>query len=159
MLCVVLSGAGWTDLRERKVYNRWLAPGILIGIGLRGGAFFGPALLFYVVSYVLFRLRLAGGGDGKVAALIAGYLGVDAGLKAVGAGMLTGVVYSLYHDCQKEILSVRLNLLAAWFWQMIHLRKITECESLSVRNREYTIPLAACMAAGTYLYLFVSFMF
>ncbi|MCD8220613.1 MAG: hypothetical protein LUD07_00190 [Clostridiales bacterium] len=139
------------------MYNRWLVPGFLLGICLRGDAFFGPALSFFAVSYVLFRLRLAGGGDGKIAALLAGYLGVDAGLKAVGAGMLTGIVCSLYYYRQEKGFYIRLDLLAAWFWQMIHLRKITECGSLSVKNRENTIPLAACMAVGTYLYLFVSF--
>lgn len=159
-LCVFLFGAGWTDLCCGKVKNRWLAVGTLAGILCTGKAFFPAALPVLAVSFLLFHLRMMGAGDGKLMALISGYLGFDAGLRAIGMGMAVGAVWSLCRFWRNQGLRARLKYLSAYIGRVIQTRKITAyCmpgEKLSGVDHGAHIPLAACMAAGTYLYLLVS---
>ncbi len=156
VLCVILFGAGWTDFHCGKIRNAWLCAGILLGVVLEGLRFIPAALLLMVPSYFLYRMRMMGAGDGKLMALIAGYLGIDAGLKSIGLGLLFGAVWSACRLWRTKNFQLRLTYLTAYIWQMIHLRKITEYENLSAGNKEYTIPLAVCLVAGVYVYLIFS---
>lgn len=160
LLCIFLFGAGWTDLCCGKVRNRWLAAGALTGIVCTGKEFFPAALAVLGVSFMLYHLRMMGAGDGKLMALISGYLGFDAGLRAIGMGMAVGAVWSLCRFWRNRGLRARLKHLSAYIGRVIQTRKITAYrvpgEKMSGTERGAYIPLAACMAAGTYLYLLVS---
>lgn len=148
--------------------------GAAVGVWLRGGAFLLAAAAVLIPSYLLFRLRMLGAGDGKLMALIAGYLGLSSGMRAICAGLSLGAVWSLcriWHD--KSLLS-RFTYLNAYIWRTIltkelipYEQSVSEEPSVSQQNRStigqlsagesrHTIPLAACLAAGTYLYLLVS---
>ncbi len=105
--------------------NGWLCAAAAVGLCLHGRQFAAAAGMVLIPSYLLFRTGLMGAGDGKMMAVIAGYLGLDRGLCAIGAGMAVGACWSL----------VRL-------WRERDLRA--------------TIPLAACLACGTYGYLLLS---
>lgn len=158
-MCIILFGAGWTDLLSGKVRNLWLLAGALPGLILTGRTFLCDALLLLVPSYLLFRMRMMGAGDGKMMALIAGYLGIDAGLRAIGIGMAIGAVWSLYRLWHEKTFLIRFTYLTAYIRRVIHSRQITEYDSLSGDKCGHTVPLAVCLMAGTYVYLLISGVF
>lgn len=158
-------GAGWTDLCSGKVRNQWLLAGAIIGAALRGGDFFLAAVAVLIPAYLLFRARLMGAGDGKLMALIAGYLGLDAGLRAIGTGMAVGAVWSLCRIWHDRTLLLRFVYLNAYIRRTILTKEMAVYEpqtrqdkykKLPAGENRHTIPLAACLAAGTYLYLLIS---
>lgn len=155
-LCIILLGAGWSDLYCGKVYNSWLLTGMFFGLAFKGWDFIPAALLVLVPSYILFCMKAMGAGDGKLMALIAGYIGIDAGLKAIFTGMLIGSAWSLYRLYRNQDSLNRIKYLAAEIWRMLRFGKRIEYESLPLAGGKTTIPLAGCLAAGTYVYLFVS---
>lgn len=158
-----------------------------MGVWLRGSGFLLAAAAVLIPAYLLFRMRMMGAGDGKLMALIAGYLGLEAGIQAIGAGMAIGAIWSLcriWHD--KSLLS-RFTYLNAYIGRTILTKEIIPYQrftseeppdlvsgqldseeqlfsrkqkikygQLSARESGHTIPLAACLASGTYLYLMFS---
>lgn len=97
-----------------------------------------------------------GAGDAKLMALIAGYLGLDAGIWAIGAGLLTGAAWSLCRLLHDKDLRVRLKYLSAYFRRVFLTGMITAYEMPSRKDGREQVPLATCLAVGTYLYLLVS---
>lgn len=156
MLCVFLLGAAVTDVKCGKVRNRWVLLGIAAGIGCVGWRFLLPAVVVLIPAFLLFRLRMMGAGDGKVMAVIAGYLGFSDGCRAIAAGLLTGALWSLYRLWRSGGFRARLWYLAAYFVRMFQERKVYVYDALSGGAGGHRIPLAACLAAGTGLYLAVS---
>lgn len=158
LLCAFLLGAGWTDLTCGKVRNLWILAGAGFGIWMAGTDFLASALPVLIPAYVLFGMGMMGAGDGKLMALITGYLGMDAGLKAIGAGMLIGACWSVIRLCQDHSYQERFTYLTAYIRRMIHVREWKEAEyiHLSGERGRHTIPLAVCLAAGTYVYLMIS---
>lgn len=112
-----------------------------------------PAAIVLALSFVLYRLRVLGAGDGKTMALIAGYLGMDQGLYAIGAGLAVGAVWSVCLLLRKRDGRARLRHLYAWIRRMIFTKTLSSYEQLPGGGREDTVPLASCMAVGTGLYL------
>lgn len=158
MLCIFLLGAGWTDAADGKVRNIWIIGGMAPGMILNGRDFITAALVILIPSYLLFRMRVMGAGDGKLMALIAGYLGVDEGLKCIEAGMVIGAAWAILRLWQHRNNSEFFTYLTAGIRRIIHVRKenLTEYGALSAIQKKHTIPLAVCLTAGTYAYLFVS---
>lgn len=156
LLCLVLAGAAWTDALDKKVRNWWLFMGAAGGIWCRGAEFFPGALVVLLAAFFLFRLRVMGAGDGKLMAVMAGYLGLDAGLEAIFFGMAVGAIWSLCRLRHSRSLKTYLIHLAVCFTQEFQTRKINECEGGMVKSPMGVIPLAPCMAAGTYLYLMIT---
>ncbi len=176
-LCIFLYGAGLTDIFSGKVRNWWLLAGAVIGLWLKGMSFLVSAFTVLIPAYLLFRVRMLGAGDGKLMALISGYLGMEAGIYAIGSGMAIGAMWSLCRIRHDRSLLSRFIFLDAWFRQTILTKEFIPyervsyekkskkelkaqeqcsiCGQLSVESR-HTIPLAACLAVGTYLYLLVS---
>lgn len=101
-------------------------------------------------------MGMLGAGDGKLMALIAGYLGIDAGTEAIFAGMVIGAIWSLCRLRRSKKQRIRLLYLAAYFLRIIRTGKIENYCDLSSERGNHTLPLAVCMAAGTYLYLLVA---
>lgn len=142
-----------SDFRYRKVYNGWLFMGMAAGVIFWGKDFLLPAGIVLVPVFLLFRLRLMGAGDAKLMALIAGYLGIDAGVPAIGAGLCTGAAWSLCSLLHDRDLRVRLTYLSVYFRRVFLTRMITEYDMPSREDGREQVPLATCLAAGTYLYL------
>lgn len=153
MLCVILLVAGVSDFRYRRVYNRWLFMGMTAGVLLCGKDFLLPAGIVFVPFFLLFRLRLVGAGDVKLMVLMAGYLGLDAGLTAIGIGFLIGAIWSLCRLLHDKDLRIRLTYLSAYFRRVFLTGMITAYEAPSWEDGREQIPLAVCLAVGTYLYL------
>lgn len=156
LLCLFLAGAAWTDTLYRKVYNRWIAAGAIAGILCRGQRFFPAALAVLAVSFVLFRMRVMGAGDGKLMAVTAGYLGMDAGMEVIFIGMVMGALWSLWRLWHGKGLKAYLISLISYFMGIFQTKTAEIYGKEALENPERTIPLAPCMAAGAYLYLMVS---
>lgn len=156
ILCGILLAAGVSDIRRRKVHNGLLFMGMAAGVIFWGKDFLAPAGIMLVLVFLLFRLRLMGAGDAKLMALIAGYLGLDAGLYAIGAGLLTGAAWSLCRLLHDKDLRVRLKYLTVYFGRVFLTGMITAYEMPSQEDGREQVPLAACLAVGTYLYLFAT---
>ncbi|MDD3253395.1 MAG: A24 family peptidase [Lachnospiraceae bacterium] len=153
LLCVILAGAGWTDLRFGKVSNRWLLLGALAGVCCRGPDFGWSALALLIPAFVLFRFRMMGAGDGKLMGVIAGYLGVEAGVQAVAAGLAVGAIWSLCRLWCSQGFRARFWYLSAYFMRFFRKKKIEAYDTFAGPDQENRIPLAACLAVGGYLYL------
>lgn len=156
LLCLVLLVAGVSDFRYRKVYNGWLFMGMAAGVVFWGKDFLFPAGIVLIPVFLLYRLRLIGAGDAKLMALVAGYLGMDAGLEAIGAGLLTGAAWSLCRLLHDRDLRVRLTYLSVYFRRVFLTGMITAYEMPSREDGREQVPLATCLAVGTYLYLFAT---
>ncbi len=153
LFCIILCGAAFTDLRFRKVSNRWLLLGCLTGIILKGPRFLLPAFLMFFPVYLLFRLRLMGAGDGKLIMLIAGSLGLTHGLCAVFSGFVVAAFCSLIKIFRERSLAGRLSRLRAMASQLILTGKVEQSDRDMLCRRNNTIPLAACLSAGTIIYI------
>lgn len=153
LLCIFLIVAGGMDAKFRKVKNYWLAVGLVLGLAVKGWQFPGPALLILILAFGLFRLRMMGAGDGKMMAIIAGYLGLSEGIAAIGLGLAAGVIWSLCIQAHAWSLRTRLMNFFAYLRQIFLTGTITAYYEPKRDGREGTMPLAACMAAGTIFYL------
>ncbi|NBH71526.1 hypothetical protein D3Z51_05715 [Clostridiaceae bacterium] len=156
IFCLILAGAAWTDATEGKIRNWWLLAGTAAGIWCRGRVFFPAAAVVLALAFLLFRLRMMGAGDGKLMALIAGYLGMEAGMEAILTGMAVGACWSLCRLWHNKSLKTHLVYLTAYFMRLFQTKKVEVYGDGALKDPERTIPLAPCMAAGTYLYLMVS---
>lgn len=136
LLCIFLFGAGISDLRERKVKNWWIALWSLAGIGCIGPGFFLPAFALLVPAFLLFAAGAMGAGDGKLMAVIAGYLGFWNGMYAIGTGMAIGALWSLYRLWRSRSLRTRLFYLYAWFRRMFHTKELIQYGNTSEENRK-----------------------
>ena len=155
-MCVFLLGAAVTDLKKGKVCNAWLAMGAVLGFCCVGVRFFPPAAVVMVPAFFLFRLRMMGAGDGKLMALIAGYLGLETGLRAIGAGFVVGAIWSLCRLWHDKSVKARLLYFLAYFTRMFQEKNIVAYDELSGTDGRHRIPFAACLSAGTCLYLLCS---
>ncbi len=149
LLCLFLIRAGWTDLRSGKVYNRWLILGTAVGIWLRGCSFFPPAAAALVIAYVLYFFRLLGAGDGKLIAVMMGWLGAWEGLYAIFAGLMVAVLWSLCRTRERGWIGVRLRRLYLYMVRMLYTGQAEQYDGLWEGERDGRIPLAACLAVGT----------
>ena len=153
ILCAFLLGAGWTDLVWGKVYNLWLCLAALAGLALGGADFLTGALAMMIPAFLLFRFRLMGAGDGKITAVIIGYLGLEEGIQAIGGGLCVGAVWSLWRLYCDGSLTVRFRYPLEYVMCMLMERRILAYDELYAADGHHRIPLAACLAVGVCLYL------
>ncbi len=155
-LFVIAAGAGWTDLQSGKVKNGWILLGVILGIMLRGWRFFPGAFPFALAGFFLFRFRMMGAGDGKLASLIGGYLGLWQGLCAVGLGLLFASLWAVWKlagagegkaGCVTRFF--RLFRYARTVMRTGQIEPYVEFEQMS---RHEKIPLGACLAAGVFVH-------
>ena len=151
-----LLGAAVTDLTRGKVFNTWLALGAVLGICCVGRDFFWPAAVMLIAGFFLFWFRMMGAGGGKMMAVIAGYLGLYTGLRAIGTGFLVGAVWSLCRLWRDRRLKARLWYFLAYFTRMFQEKDVKAYDELSGMDGRHHIPFAACLAAGVCLYLICS---
>lgn len=153
MLVAVLGAAALSDVRWRRVPNWLIAVGMAMGIACRGGPFASSSLLAALAAFPLFYLRMAGGGDVKLMALICGYLGLSGGLLVISHGYLAGAVWALLKLVRQGLLLERISYFIAWFRQTILLKQriayfVPERDGYGV-----TIPMAACFLMGALIRL------
>ena len=127
--------------------------GAIAGAWICATDFWIPAGVVFGTAFLLFRFRLLGAGDGKLMALTAGFWGLEEGLWVIGAGLGIGAVWALYLLIHKRDMGARLTYLSAWIGRILLTGKITAYGEPSGDGGADTVPLAACLAAGNFLYL------
>lgn len=153
ILCLLLPFCALTDIKSRRVKNGWLLLGSLAGLLLRGTDFLAAAAAMLVPAFVLFRLGLLGGGDGKLMAVITGCLGFYEGLTAIGLGLLAGIIWSLCFQKHKLSLWARLKHLLAYLRHIFITGNTAAYYQPEYYGTEKTLPLALWLAAGVLVFL------
>lgn len=156
VLCVFLAGAACTDLMEGRVSNFWLLGAFLAGLWLRGMEFLWAAAIVLIPGFFLFHFRMMGAGDGKMMGVMAGFLGMEAGFLAIFLGLLIGGFWGFCRMVQNKCFRARLKRLFVYGAGVLRGMEYTAYDGLSGEMGVHRIPLAACLAAGGYLYLFAS---
>lgn len=160
-LLVIAVGAGWTDLRTGKVKNEWILLGVILGIVLRRAEFFPGAVLFGMAGFLLFRFRMMGAGDGKLASVIGGYLGIWQGCLAIGFGLLIACLWSIWKIARagpvKSGLEERFLRLFRYVQTVKRTGQIEPYVRFEQMADQEKIPLGACLAMGVFIYEIVAF--
>lgn len=98
----VMTTAALTDLKSRRIPNRLVVAGLVLGLTARllsGWAALADgvlgAVLALLLGMLLFSAGAMGAGDGKLMAVIGAFLGVEQGLLALGAGAVVGAILSM----------------------------------------------------------------
>ena len=155
-LFVIAAGAGWTDLRSGKVKNGCILLGLILGIVLRGWRFFPGAFPFALAGFFLFRFRMMGAGDGKLASLIGGYLGIWQGICAVGLGLLFASLWAVWKLAGagegRAGCAARFFRLFRYVKTVMRTGQIEPYVEFEQMSRQEKIPLGACLAAGVFVY-------
>lgn len=137
-LGVVLLIAAWTDLRERKVYNKLTYPAILIGLALHtvtlglDGLIAGliAAGLMLLVGLFLIATPAIKGGDIKLLMVVGAFAGGKALLEvsfyAVFAGFFLGLFMSLKNGYLRIMLARLWRLLKGYVLMLLYRSKNLE---------------------------------
>lgn len=127
-LALVLGGAARSDLRTRRVGNRWLAMGAALALGLHaaataaglpslaGARWWSPlagAVTGLALMLPMYLLRATGGADVKLIAVVGAFLGASAVTTAFIYTLLAGGLLSLFMLRDASVLTrVMANLRA-----------------------------------------------
>ena len=123
------------------------------GIWQRGVDFFLGAAPFLTVGLCLFLVRVMGAGDGKLMAVIGGYLGIAGGFYAVSLGFFIGALWSLWKLKRYGLAAARFGYLKRYVETAVASKKLQPYDALEPGTEVHHIPFAACLAAGVWLYL------
>lgn len=123
-----LGSCAVSDLRTRKVPNRllagWFLCWLLLFLPLSGHA--PPEMLWFVIRtgaaaillFPVFRFRMAGAGDVKTAAMLAGMLGPAAAARTLLYGLTAAAGWSLYILLRRGLAGQRLMRLAGYLKEL-----------------------------------------
>ena len=170
-LLVVLAGAAYFDIREKRVPNWWNLGAFLCGLGLEisaagggsgleGGpgaaaaAYMGRSLAAAAAGFPLFALRMIGAGDIKLAAVVFACQGVGDGLRTLGSGLAAGAVCAAVRLLAGRQLRLRMEILYAYVQRMFFTGEAVPYY-VKQRDAQASVPLAACLFAGYLWTLFL----
>jgi prepilin peptidase CpaA len=172
VLCLLLVGAVWTDVRERRIFNRLVFAGAFAGLvfntvlpeglgfasALPGALGFWDALAGLATGLglmlPLYLLRAMGAGDVKLMAMVGAFLGPRATVGVVLATFIVGGVMIVAVVLRKGTLgrlldNLRTMLLASFFKLMMHEAPTVDAANTSAGK----MPYALAIAAGTIIYI------
>lgn len=98
---------------------------------------------------------MLGAGDGKLAAVTGGFLGIRSGLYAVMIGLFLGALWSVGRMWRDRSFGLRMSYLLHYAESLLGQKACLDYDELKLTGAEdrHRIPLAACLSAGGYLYL------
>ena len=102
----------------------------------------------------LYRFRVIGAGDVKLAAVIVAWLGFAEGGAGIFAGLCLGAVWSLGRLARRRILWKRFSYLAGYVRDYLATGKIAAYYNRERDGDEAAIPLGVCLAVGTVVVMF-----
>ena len=172
----ILVLAAWSDWRRYRIPNKIVAFGVMIGIVsicfqgifvetfveteqrvrwlLKNESFYLLRILLVMAAgYPLFKAGMTGAGDIKLAALLAGWLGLKQTVMVLCTGLFLGAVLSLFKMLREGSAFQRFLYLSAYIRQTLSCKKL---EKYYIPDRDGTgcvIPLGACFCAGTLVIL------
>lgn len=166
--------AGW-DGRTRRLPNWLTAAGLAGGVmtaGLHGAevaaglqgmqtataaqvwafaamAALGRAVAAAAAGMCLYRFRMIGAGDVKLAAVIVAWLGFTEGGAGIFAGLCLGALWSFGRLVRRGIVRKRFSYLAGYVRDYLATGKIAAYYNRERDGDEAAIPLGVCLAVGT----------
>jgi prepilin peptidase CpaA len=172
VLGLLLAGAAWTDVRQRRIANRLVCAGACIGIvfntvlpegfgfasSLPGALGFWQALAGLAIGFglmlPLYLLRAMGAGDVKLMAMAGAFLGPHAILGVVLATFIAGGVMILAVVLRQGTFgrlldNLRTMFLSSFFKLMMHETPVIDAAPVSAGR----MPYALAIAAGTVIYI------
>ncbi|WP_312439533.1 prepilin peptidase [Janthinobacterium sp.] len=172
LLAGLMAGAVWHDVRSRKIPNRLVFPGALVGVLLNallpaaGTAFMpvpgGLGMLTALVGLGLglllllpmYALKTMGAGDVKLMAMIGAFVGPQAVFGCMLFSLLAGGVLALgvaaYHGTLRQMTSNSYHLLLSSLMRGIAGQR-PEVDAPKAPSGK--LPYAIAIAAGTLIYL------
>ena len=127
-----------------------------LGLGLdgalilwTGAGFLGRMVLVWGLGFPFFALRMTGAGDIKVMGLIAAYMGMRDGTRAIAAGLCLGAVLALGKMLREGSICQRFLYLTAYIRRLIQSKEIEAYYCPERDGYKCVIPLGACFFAGT----------
>ena len=117
-------------------------------------AAFGRAVIAVAAGMCLYRFRVIGAGDVKLAAVIVAWLGFAEGGAGIFAGLCLGAVWSLGRLARRRILWKRFSYLAGYVRDYLATGKIAAYYNRERDGDEAAIPLGVCLAVGTVVVMF-----
>ena len=117
-------------------------------------AAFGRAVFAVAAGMCLYRFRVIGAGDVKLAAVIVAWLGFSEGGAGIFAGLCLGAVWSLGRLARRGILWKRFSYLAGYVRNYLAMGKIAAYYNRERDGDEAAIPLGVCLAVGAVVVMF-----
>jgi Flp pilus assembly protein protease CpaA len=158
-----LMAAALSDVREYRIPNRVIFLGMAAGFlgkllpaegaavaaaWADAGGFLLRAAFVTVLCFPFFLMKMTGGGDIKILALIVGWLGFKPGAYAFAAGLILGAVLALCKLRCHGSAGQRFLYFTAYLRQVFHDGKRKAYYDVRRDGRACVIPLGACFAAG-----------
>ena len=166
-LLAVVSIAGFSDIRTRRIPNWIVLAGLLLGLAgnmvlygwaglVRAGLGLGLALLVY---FPLYMLRGMGAGDVKLMAAVGAIAGPA---NWVGVLVLTGLlggIFALALVASQGAVRKTLDNLGCILWELAHLRAPSDrYQEIDVRNpRALRLPHGSVIALAVIAFIGASF--
>lgn len=157
-----MAEAAVKDIREYRIPGRCL--GIAFAAGMAGAltqggenaaagilpaaGFLTRLLAVMVLGFPVFRRGMIGGGDVKMAALLAAWLGFEDSMKAVTAGLITGAVLALIKMLRQGSMVKRFLYLSAYIRHSFQEKTVELYYDPKRDGTDPVIPLGACLFAG-----------
>ena len=150
----------YLDCINRRIPNRLLIFSVICGAALSAGEqgpsgavwFFLNILTGAVPGFLLFSAGAFGAGDGKLSAVMAGYLGLSAYWKALLYALLLGAAYGTVKLAVRGEFRGRMKKIFCflhWIWRT---GEFGGCPG--VRERGETICFSGAILGGVLIYIF-----
>lgn len=152
-----------TDLRERKIYNKHVAAGIVCAFivnaaqqGFLSGLKFssGGLLAGIVLLFIPFALGVLGAGDVKMLGMIGAFTGAVQVVHVLLAGGVCGGILAVYKMAETRSLLKRLKKLPLEFYCAFFARSSVHLQKLENEKDDLgTVPYGVALAMGVVIML------
>ena len=161
MFLIFLTVAGIWDGVRKKIPNKVLLFGILCkavdavfwgNVSLWRFALFGGAVRFFcliALTWPLFRLRLFGAGDLKLAAVIVACMGWRIGGAGLILGTIIGGAWALACLVRRRLFARRFFYLICYIRRFLYAGEISPYYSKERDGEEAVIPFGLCLCLGS----------
>ncbi len=159
LLCL-LAAAVRMDLQTKKISNRLILSGLLLGCmrnlaqyGWKGSIYFLILISFPVlIFYLLFLMRALGAGDIKLFSVISSCIGLEGFLEVVKFSFLAGAACSFLVLLRNKNLYARIHYLSHYVKTALLTKSITKYDYESGGKQNF-IHFSIAILAGFIVYL------
>ncbi len=158
ILYIFLICATILDCRSGRIPNILIGTALLIGAVLYGRSscqelfLYGVRVVLFAVPFMIFFcLRMLGGGDVKVIAIIGGFVGVRDGMIIIFLSLLIAAIASFVKMIHYGILKERMRILIQYIDRVCSIKKLVPYPV----NRDYNhykLRLSLFFSFGSFLY-------